>query len=141
MRKRKMIKKLVKDLEFNVYCRLKPSKIQGIGVFAIKEIPKGTEIFKTSRKIKFIGVTPEIILKNRKISQAVKKVVKDFFVILDKKLYLPNCSLNEIDISFYVNHSEKPNAIAKNGENFFTTRRIKKGEEIKVNYKEYCDEY
>lgn len=141
MKNGKMIKKLVSDLESNVYCRLKPSKIQGIGVFAIKEIPKGAKIFKTSRKIKFIGIAPEIILKNRKISQAVKKMAKDFFVISDKKLYLPNCSLNEIDISFYVNHSEKPNAIAKNGENFFAVRRIRKGEEITANYKKYCDEY
>src|SRR4030042_6721507 len=109
MENSKLIKKLVKDLEVNVYCRLKPSKIHGIGVFAIKSIPKGTKIFRTSRKIKFVGVNPKMILKNKKISRNIKEMVNDFFVISGKKLYLPNCSLNEIDISFYVNHSDKPN--------------------------------
>jgi SET domain-containing protein len=141
MKNRKTVKKIIKDLEDNIYCRLRPSKIQGVGVFAIKKIPKGTKIFEGVRKIKFINISPKIIFQNKKINPAVKKMVKDFFVIFEKELYLPNCSLNKIDISFYVNHSENPNIAAKDGEIFFAIRNIKKGEEITANYKEYCDEY
>lgn len=90
MKNRKTVKKIIKDLEDNIYCRLRPSKIQGVGVFAIKKIPKGTKIFEGVRKIKFINISPKIIFQNKKINPAVKKMVKDFFVIFEKELYLPN---------------------------------------------------
>jgi len=134
-------KKLIQDLEKNIYCRLKPSKIEGIGVFAVRHIPKNTIIFKTVRKTKFVGIDPELVFSNPRIDGAVKQMVRDFFVVWRRKLYLPNFSLNEIDISFFVNHSKKPNVIDKNGEEFFALRNIKKGEELTVDYRGYCDKH
>lgn len=138
MTDKKNIRKIIKDLEENIYCRLRPSKIDGVGVFAIRCIPKNTKISKTIRKIKFIGINPKLIFKNARIDRAVKQMVKDFFVIWKGKLYLPNLSLNEIDISFFINHSKKPNVIYKK-EEFFTLRDIKKGEELTADYRSYCD--
>lgn len=132
-------KKIIKDLEKNIYCRLKPSSINGIGVFAIRDIPQKTELFKTIRKTRFIYVDPRVVFENLKIHPIVKEMVKDFCAIKNGKLYLPNFSLNEIDISFFVNHSKNPNTLAKEGERFFALRDIKRGEEITVDYEQYCD--
>ena len=33
-------KKLIKNIEIDIYCRIKPSKKHGVGVFAIRDIPK-----------------------------------------------------------------------------------------------------
>jgi len=134
-------KKFIQDLEKNIYCRLKSSKIEGIGVFAIRYIPKNTKIFKTTRKTKFIGIDPKLVFSNPRIDRAVKQMVRNFFFVWKEKLYLPNFSLNEIDISFFVNHSKKPNVIDKNGEEFFALRNIKKGEELTVDYRGYCDKH
>ncbi len=38
---------LIKHLKNDVYCRLGVSKISGIGVIAIKDIPKGTNPFRS----------------------------------------------------------------------------------------------
>ena len=37
---------ILEHLKNNIYCRLKPSKIHGVGVFAIRNIPKNTNPFK-----------------------------------------------------------------------------------------------
>lgn len=134
-------KKFIQDLEKNIYCQLKSSKIEGIGVFAIRYIPKNTKIFKTIRKTKFIGIDPKLVFSNPRIDRAVKQMVRNFFVVWKEKLYLPNFSLNEIDISFFINHSKKPNVIDKNGEEFFALRDIKKGEELTADYRSYCDKH
>jgi SET domain-containing protein len=134
-------KKFIQDLEKNIYCRIRPSKIEGIGVFAIRYIPKNTKIFKTIRKTKFTGIDPKLVFSNPRIDEAVKQMVRDFFVVWKGKLYLPNFSLNEIDISFFINYSKKPNVVDKNGEEFFALKGIKKGEELTVDYRNYCDKY
>ncbi len=136
---KKIVKKLISDLEKNIYCRLKPSKIEGVGIFAIRDIPKGVKLFKTSKKIKFIGINPDLIFDNPKIDDEAKKMVKDFCAIEKGKLYLPDISLNEMDIGFFINYSRKPNVSSRNGEDFFALRDIKKGEELTVDYSSYCD--
>lgn len=44
--------KLLKHLENDIYCRIGVSKISGVGVIAIKDIPSGTNPFKTLSKEK-----------------------------------------------------------------------------------------
>src|SRR4030042_1264762 len=127
---KKNIRRFIKDLEENIYCRLRPSKIAGVGVFALRNIPKGANVFKRMKKIKFMAVNPKLVFANQKIDKEVKRMVKDFYVIMKNKLYLPNFSLNEINISFFLNRSKNPNVTEKDGEDFFASRNIKKGEEL-----------
>ncbi len=136
----KLKKKIIKDLEKNVFVRLAPSKISGVGVFAIRDIPKGTNPFCGFNKIKFnTAVDPKEVFDNPKIHEGVKELVKDFYVIVDGKLYLPDCSLNDMNSSFYLNHSKKPNLETKEGENFVAKQNIKAGEELTVDYGTYAD--
>jgi SET domain-containing protein len=134
---------LIKHLEQDIYCRIGVSKIHGVGVIAIKDIPEGINPFKTliKRKEKVITLTDKDIIN---VDENTKKVIKDFFgskngydVLLDGP--------NNINISFYMNHSNKPNINIIEDEkeeylSFRTNRIIKKGEELLINYKDY-DKY
>lgn len=131
-------KKILENLK-NTYCRIKPSKIEGVGVFAIRDIPKGKDPFcmvakHAWRKIK----TSEL----NGLDEEIKKMVSDFFSV-DKKefFYIPECGLNGIDVSFFLNTSKNPNIETKNGINFKTVKKIKKGEELTVSYASYDARY
>lgn len=117
----------------NTYCRIRHSDISGVGVFAIRGIPKNTNIF--------FGVKNECWM-NFKLAdfkgmhKEVIKMIDDFFVTSEKGIIeVPSCGLNGINISFFLNHSLKPNVKTIDcGENFITIRKIKKGEELTVDY-------
>lgn len=129
----------IKDLEQNVYCRLRPSKVHGVGIFAIRDIPKGTNPFKSFLPYEFAEVDADAVLKNPKIDPAVKKMASDMYSIIDGKMYLYKGGLNGIDISFFLNHSEKPNLEATHdGEVFIALRKIKKGEELFSDHRTYA---
>ena len=99
--KNSLAQKFIEDLEQNVYCRLRPSKIEGVGIFAVRDIPKDTDPFKSFLPYKFVEVNADAVLKNPKIDPAVKKLASDMYSILDGKLYLYRGGLNGIDISFF----------------------------------------
>jgi SET domain-containing protein len=135
-------KKLIDHITCDVYCRLGVSKVSGVGVIAIKDIPTGTDPFKNLSKEKHkITMLTQTDIKNAPAS--VKKLIKDFFGSSKVKtlevLYSgPNC----INISFYMNYSKKPNVSITNGDKdgyagFVTNRKIKKGDELFINYDDY----
>lgn len=135
---------IIKDFENNVYCRIQPSKIQGVGVFAIRNIPKGINPFVTYTNVETIAIPVNEIMENKKISDAVKEMIKDFYVIQDGKFYCDARSLNEINISYFLNHSDTPNLDVDeiDEESVFTTNRdISIGEELTSNYSMYSDSY
>jgi hypothetical protein len=135
-------RKLIKDLEENVYCRLRPSKIQGVGIFAIRDIPKGKDPFKSFLPYPFAAVPADAVFDNPKIDSAVKKFAGDMYVVSDGMMYPYKGGLNGIDISFFLNHSEKPNLIATNdGESFLTARIIKKDEELLSDHRTYSENF
>jgi len=128
----------------NTCCRLKSSKIEGVGVFAIKNIAKGKNPFigiKNGKWHKFK------MSELKKLDKEVLKLVDDFCVIeKDNTVYIPETGLNGIDISFFVNNSKKPNLkIIEDGKNealnFKTIKPIKKGEELTVSYATYDNKY
>lgn len=136
-------KKILESIK-NTYCRLRPSGIEGVGVFAVRNIPKGKDPFlgiSGGRWHKFH------IKELSRIDKEVKKMIDDFFVIeKDGYVYLPEGGLNGIDISFFLNNSDKPNLkIVGDGKDealyFRTLRNIKKGEELSVSYSTYDDKY
>lgn len=120
----------------NNYCRLKVSKINGIGVFAIKDIPKGTNPFYGIKKQKWYRFKKSELAN---LDKEVKKMIDDFFGWeKDGTIFIPEFGLNGIDISFFLNQSKKPNIkTIDGGQNFITSRKIKKGEELTVSYASY----
>jgi len=133
-------KQLIKQLRENVFCRIRPSQINGVGVFAIKDIPKGTNIFKGSCNHNLISLGKKDI---KTLNPEVKKIIKDFFIGRNGKVLVPTCAMNGIDISYYLNHSKTPNIKAgTNGEVFVSRRNIKKNEELTIDYeKDYSEKF
>ncbi len=129
-------KELLKHLQNDVYCRIGVSKIHGVGVIAIRDIPKGTNPFSGSFKGKYIAVDKKEILQ---FPEGVQKMIHDFFAHEKNKVYIPENGLNNIDISFFLNQTDSPNVATHDGDIFITTRNIKKGEELSVDYTTYDD--
>lgn len=138
-----MKKEILNNLK-NTYCRLKPSKIDGIGVFAIKDIPKGKNPFLKTKNNKWRKFN---MSEFKKIDKGVIKMIDDFFVIeKNNTVYIPETGLNGIDISFFVNNSKNPNLkIIEDGKNealnFKTIKKIEKDEELTVSYATYDEKY
>ena len=132
------IKKTIQNLK-NTYCRIKVSKIEGVGIFAIRDIPKNIDPFYGVVKHTWIKINPRDF---ENLDKEIKKMISDFFGA-DKKgnFYIPECGLNGIDISFFLNTSKNPNIKTKNGLNFKTIKKIKKGEELTVSYATYDERY
>ena len=121
----------------NTYCRLQPSR-HGVGVFAVRHIPKNTNPFLNCRKVRWFKFTKKEIAK---LPSEVTKMIKEFYGTDGNFYYIPSHGLNGNDISFYMNHSRKPNVWSKDGnEKFLTLRRIKKGEELFLDYRIYDPE-
>jgi SET domain-containing protein len=141
--------KLINHLENDIYCRIGISKISGIGIIAVRDIPKNTNPFKNSdgecSKFKIVRIHKD---KLKKVHPNVIKILEDFFDDFDDDNYYPVPSLgpNTIDMSFYLNHSDKPNlttSFVKNCDYNIvkTLRHIKEGEELTFDYKEFSVKY
>jgi len=131
---------LLQHLKNETYCRLAPSKVQGVGVFAIRNIPKNTNPFQYAQtRCKNYNI---ILLSQKEVNRLpknIQKLVKDFLKPDEMGMYpVPENGFNDLDITFYMNFSKNPNIdIINDGCEFFsfiTNRKIKKGEELFINY-------
>lgn len=118
----------------DVFTRLGTSKIHGIGVIAIRNIKKGTNIFP--------DVDDTIIWirksKLKNVSGEMRRLYTDYCVLKEKQYGCPD-SFNRINISWYLNHSSQPNASVNSSFHAFATRNIKKGDEITLDYRSFMD--
>jgi SET domain-containing protein len=135
--------KLLKHLQNDIYCRLGISKIAGIGVFAIKTIPKGVNPFKILAKDndKIIELNYDDV---KDLDKNVKKIINDFFGQGGKlkKYDVLASGPNNMNISYYLNHSDKPNLdiVEIEGSDylgFITNQIIKEGDELTIDYSKY----
>ena len=128
-------------IQNHVFVKLKPSKLQGIGVFAIRNIPKGTYIFE-----RWTGNTGSFPIQERQPRSLPKELythIKDIF------LYAPDFPLNTdtfVDLTngchwiyttpyYFVNSGLDRANIDK--DSLTSLRDIKAGEEILSNYGRY----
>jgi len=119
-----------------VFTRLRPSKIHGIGVFAIIDIPKGTYIFPYDNS-KMVWVDKTDIEDQE---AEVRKMYDDFCIIKGNKYYCPD-NFNNLNVGWYLNESkENPNVGCDEKYDFFAIRDIKKNDELTVDYSTFSDD-
>lgn len=103
---------------------LKPSQINGIGVFATHDILKGTILFSGTHV-------------QRKMNR--KDIPTEFFPyciwLNDEECMCPE-RFDRIEIGWYLNHSNEPNVSIISGAKMITINDIKAGDEIFINYNE-----
>ena len=126
----------------DIYCRIRRSKTHGVGVHAIRDIPKGTNPFKLPRN-KFIQYHTVAVKQEelKGVNPEVKSMLEDFLGG-DSAYHIPHFGLNSLDISFFMNHSKANNIGIKGSYKsdyyiFVALRDIKKGEELTINYDDY----
>jgi len=123
----------------NTYCKLKASCIQGVGVFAVRDIPENINPFFGIPDQKWFRFSMDEL---GEIDKNIMEMIDDFFVIeKNNTINIPEYGLNGMDMSFFVNHSDSPNLVTREGRYFFTARKIKKGEELTVGYDAYDHKY
>ena len=132
-----MIKEeLLKELQGNTYVMLKPSPIEGIGVFAICDIPKGCrDMFSKPT------AADEWIIISKKEVEALPShaqfVVGNYCLYDEENYFVPGEGFKKIDLALFINHADNPNIFSVNdGDYFEAIRDIKAGEELLVDYGE-----
>lgn len=122
-----------RDLLDNVFCRIQPSPIHGVGVFAIRPIPQGINPMRECRSDAFEEISTADLAD---LPEPLQKLVKDMCPEHDGVYDVPPFSLNEIGVSYYLNHSKTPNMGERDGD-FITLTEICSGEELTVDYGTY----
>jgi SET domain-containing protein len=131
---------LLKELANSTYVMIKPSPLHGIGVFAIRDIPKGTSNIFSRGVGDWIKVSKEEV---EALPQHSKDLIENHCLFDEDHYFIPDYGFKLVDLVIYLNHSETPNVISLNdGEEFEAIRDIAIGEELLVDYGTIveCDE-
>lgn len=125
---------LLHELSGNTWVMLRPSAIEGVGVFAIRDIPKGCrDMFgKPDAAGEWITVPKKEI---ETLPAHAQFIVGNYCLYDEDNYFLPAHGFKKMDVSLFLNHSDSPNIISINDGDFFETiRDIKQGEELLIDY-------
>jgi SET domain-containing protein len=129
-------KQVLKRLEKYCNCKVQPSGVDGVGLFAIKDIAKGTSIFGSPQvergKVHFFTHN-----ELKKLPEETRELIYHYHFSTKTGLHLPDFAENYHHLAVYLNHSEDFNCkfVFDMGE-IFTTRDVKQGEELLCNLEE-----
>jgi SET domain-containing protein len=114
---------------------LDKSPVNGIGIFAGEDIPRGKIIWEFNPLVDFVYSGEEWDNLTKTISPESLQHVLKYAYKSKGRYYL--C----VDSAQFMNHNTDSHNIGNNPENntMFARRNIKRGEELLCNYFEYCD--
>jgi len=118
-----------------VYARIGPSRIHGVGAIAVRDIPRGTRVFRGEVEQVAWVRRSEV----RRLPRAVRALYEDFGMVDGAWLGVPR-NLNRLSVGWYVNHADAPNLAAGEDGRFRALRRIRAGEELTADYRTFVDE-
>ena len=128
---------LINELSHHTYVRLLPSSIHGIGVFAIRYIPKGCKKMFSKAPGEWVELSKKEVAE---LPPESKDLVETYCLFDRDRYYIPANGFKEMDLSLFLNHNDKPNVRSVNDGAFFEAiSDIEKGEEITVDYGELCE--
>lgn len=123
---------LLAELTNNTYVMIKPSPIEGIGVFAIRNIPKGTRGIFSKGIGNWIEVPKQEVAA---LPEHARLLVENYCLYDEEHYFIADYGFKVMDLVNFLNHSDHPNLISLNdGEDFETTRDIACGEELLIDY-------
>jgi len=116
----------------NVYCELRPSNIQGIGVFAIRDIPFSINPFSNPDIDN--DSYHEVIVDIQKIPEWLIPTVNKYCYTDNNRVFVPRLGFNYVSLLRYLNHSFEPNMALNEAGDFISIKTINKDEELTFNY-------
>lgn len=128
---------LLLAIEGKTYCRMKASRVHGVGVFAIRKIGVGVNPFEDAPK------EGDIIHKVRHeeledFDQNLKNYIYDMYISDSEFVYLESITPNNLPIYYRMNHSNSPNIIwDKNAYCFMSIEEVDVDQELLINYSKY----
>lgn len=129
---------LLEQLQHHTKVILRPSAIDGIGVFALTDIKQGERNLFSNDKSEWIKLTKEEV---NQLPAHSKALIENFCLYDSDHYFVPEYGFKMADLVIYLNHADEPNVASINeGEDFIALRDIKAGEELFVDYGEIVDE-
>jgi SET domain-containing protein len=123
---------VIESIKEHSYTKLNASTVcRGVGVFAIRFIPIGTQLFSDL-------VVDTHFIKWDELNGVGESVISYLSSICnsDESGFYLSRTINNINISYYVNHSDTPNVYHNlDTDTFITLRDIYIGEELLCKYK------
>ncbi len=130
---------LLHELAGNTWVMIKPSPIEGIGVFALRDIPKGCRSMfsKANEQEQWIPVSKTEV---ENLPAHARALIENYCLYDKENYFIPDYGFKKMDLVNFLNHSDTPNVISINeGEFFETVNDIRKGEELFIDYGEIVD--
>jgi SET domain-containing protein len=129
--------KLLQQLRDQTYVKLQSSPVHGIGVFAIRAIPKGCRDIFSKGMEEWIKLS---IKEVEKLPEHSRSLIETYCLFDEENYFVPQSGFKLVDPVIYLNHSSVPNIISINeGEEFEALVDILPGEELLVNYGHLVD--
>ena len=123
---------LLSELAHNTLVMLKPSPVQGVGVFAITDIPAGQRNIFSRDTSEWIAVSKDEVAQLPEHSRAV---VENYCLYDNDNYFIPEYGFKMADLVIFLNHSDEPNVRSLNdGADFEALRDISSGEELFIDY-------
>ena len=125
---------LLAELHNNTYVMLRPSPVEGIGVFAIQDIPQGCRQMFTKPTADDQWIT----LSTKEVEELpahARFMVGNYCLFDNENYFVPGHGFKSIDLSLFLNHSDTPNILSvHDGDYFEALRDIQAGEELLIDY-------
>jgi len=126
--------KLLQELAYNTFVMLRASPVGGVGVFAIRDIPKGCRSMFSNPDVneKWIKISRQEV---GALPTFAQDIIVNYCLFDEDAYFVPEKGFKKMDASYYLNHSDNPNLVSINeGEYFEAVRDIKVNEELFLDY-------
>jgi SET domain-containing protein len=125
---------LLNEVINNTYAVLKPSSVAGVGVFALRDIPRGCrDIFsKPHPNDNWIKIP---LAEVEKLPEHAKFLIWNYCLFDDENYFVPDYGFKKVELCLFLNHSDTPNLRSIDGGDYFEAiRDIAAGEELFIYY-------
>lgn len=123
---------LLCELQEETFVALRPSPVHGIGVFAIRDIPRGCRSIFSEDTGRWVRLSFEEV---ENLPAHSRNLVETYCLYDKTHYFVPDHGFKLMDLSLYLNHSTSPNILSVNeGEYFEALRDIPCGEELLLDY-------
>lgn len=128
---------LLNELHHHTWVALRPSPVEGIGVFALRDIPAGTRGLFSKNIGEWIPVSKKEVAA---LPDHARGLVENYCLYDEEHYFIADYGFKVMDLVNFLNHADTPNLLSiDDGADFETLRDIRSGEELFIDYGSIVD--